>query len=142
MQEGPSGKTTELSILRSGWMYKKGTVNTAFQRRFFVLTPGGTLYWFKEARPAEGALGCIQVGGDGARLHTLGVKLSFELVTAKKAYVLRTQDGRGAASGRACRGCRGAKAMRSQWHQDPPCQSSVIEPITKSMSGCTFSTRG
>ena len=40
-------------------------------------------------------MGSVNLHGDAsARLQTLGAKLSFELVTADKAYVLRAKDGK------------------------------------------------
>ena len=64
-------------------------MKNSWERRFFVLASTGMLYWFKEGKAKEAALGCIQVGGDAGpcRLQPLGVKLSFELATPKKAYV-------------------------------------------------------
>ena len=81
--------------LQEGYLEKEGgLMKNRWERRFFILTHEGTLFWFNEGKPKDVALGSLQVGGDGASLKTLGVKLSFELTTAKKSYVLRTQDGR------------------------------------------------
>ena len=53
------------------------------------------LYWFKETRPKDTAQGSVSLkNNSAARLTTLGAKLSFELVTAEKAYVLRAADGK------------------------------------------------
>ena len=87
--QGPS------QVVREGYLEKEGgLMKNTWERRFFVLARSGYLYWFKEGRPKEVALGSVQVGGDACRLQTLGVKLSFELVTNKKSYVLRAQDGK------------------------------------------------
>ena len=82
-------------VLHEGYLEKEGgLMKNRWERRFFLLAADGTLYWFGEALATEAALGALQLRSEGATLKTLGVKLSFEILTAKKSYVLRTQDGR------------------------------------------------
>ncbi|KAL1527429.1 hypothetical protein AB1Y20_016095 [Prymnesium parvum] len=79
---------------RSGYLEKEGGF-FAWERRFFVLTDAGSLYWFKDTKSNGTANGVVHLHAEsGARLQTLGAKLSFELVTSKKTYVLRAKDGR------------------------------------------------
>jgi len=59
MQEGPRGTTQELSVIFSGWIHKKGAVNTAFQRRFLVLYNEGTVAWFEDVPNSAPSIGVV-----------------------------------------------------------------------------------
>jgi len=46
-------------VIYSGWIYKKGTVNTAFQRRFLVLYNEGTVAWFDDVPTWAPSIGAV-----------------------------------------------------------------------------------
>ena len=55
-----------VGILLSGFIFKKGTINTAFKRRYLVLYSEGTLAWFadeKDAAAPGNAKGLVQLAG-------------------------------------------------------------------------------
>ena len=79
----------EAAPLRQGWLLKEGALLATFrrwQRRWCVLVPG-SLYYFKNKSSDERAAGVIKL--DGALLRVLNSDFHFEVVTPRRAYLLR-----------------------------------------------------
>ena len=88
----------------TGWLHKKGEVNTAFKRRFFVLS-GTTLTWHES--PKSAAKGSLDVSGASAVPSTqaapslataTAARHRFDLVPASPA-ASTSADGRASRSG-------------------------------------------
>ena len=65
-----------------------------WQRRFFVLSADGKLYWFKEHRLKGEASNGVDLSDETSTpLTPPGVRLSFEIAVSMKTSVIRAQHG-------------------------------------------------
>jgi len=81
---------------REGFLDKQGGMfKGSWERRFFVLTVQGVLYWFKDANENGHALGCVELQGEhSVTVKPLGVNLTFEIRTEEKDWRMRADSGK------------------------------------------------
>jgi hypothetical protein len=81
----PASPTDPLAIVHAGWLHKRGAVNTAFKRRWFVLRRNNELFWSVGAKALP--LRSIKLGAHDT--EDFAVRHEFALWTKARKFVLR-----------------------------------------------------
>lgn len=157
----PEGEEEGSRVIYAGWMYKKGRKVMNWKRRYFVLKPGGLMYWARKGvEDEEPPLGTINITGSTVeaveakgrafpmRINGHGTSKELSLVLDTETQQLREEWMKQleAAQGGALVK-QGTLKKRSKWKKVGACHvvalllSGALTQLARSVAGMEVSIR-